>query len=333
MRLWQQPAQLLPVRVRPVRGETLISYTFRLAAANDLDRPTILLRALGEPTKGLSRSMLDDHDVALNQHSLRRLETFTGIPAQRLRMSLPTLDRTDAPPTAIPATRLYRCRSLRTPCDDCAARLPGRPKIVLRSLFFPQICRRHRRWIDTGQDYGNHQVSVAGVPGIITAHHRYARLRVAAHDHEWLRQQLRRATGIARGWAPSSYRLHPQLHARWKARGAALRPFCDPRNPTPLLVFPEAVAIAEILCDLHWRRHVAMVDNDLHLAWFYRRIAARLGQPPAFVTTTRFTTHDPLQNWVTAHRTQHEHTRTEFWERHHRSRATETPFPEIRHFK
>lgn len=332
MKLWQQPAQLLPIRVRPLRGETLVSYTFRLSTANDLARPTTLLRALGEPTRGLTQAMIDDSDVALNEQSLRRLETFTAIPAQRLRMSLPTLARTDAAPAGIPATRPYRCWALRTPCQDCVARLPGHPKIVVRPLLFPQICQRHRRWIDTGQDQP-HQVNLAGVPHILTAHRRYARLRVTAHDHQWLREQLWQASWIARGWAKSSHRLHPQLHARWTARGAALRPFASPHNPTPLLVFPETVAIAEILCDLQWRRHVAMVDNDLHLRRFYRRIAARLGQPPAFANTITFTTHDPLRNWATTHRKQHEQTRTEFWQQHHRRRSTQTPFPEIRHFK
>ncbi|MFG6202436.1 hypothetical protein [Nonomuraea sp. JJY05] len=51
MKAWQQTAQQLPVRVRPVRGETVISYVFRLADANDLARPTILLGALGRPTR------------------------------------------------------------------------------------------------------------------------------------------------------------------------------------------------------------------------------------------------------------------------------------------
>jgi hypothetical protein len=333
MRLWKQPAQPLPVRVRPAGGETLVSYTVRLAQANDLDRPTILLRALGEPTTSWTQWMLsDDYDTALNEHALRRLEIFTGMPAARLRMSLPTLHRSDAPAATIPATRPYRCPDLRDHCDHCAAQLPGRPKIRVHNLPFPRICRRHRRWTDTGH-YQPHQVSFADAPEIITAHHRYARLRGATPDHPWLHEQLRQATRIAQHWATSSYRLHPQLHARWAARGAALRPPCGPHDPTPVLVFPEAVAITEILCDLHWRRHVAMVNNNLHLARFYRRIAQRLGQPPVSATTGTFTLHDPLRDWIAAHRQQHAQIRADFWQRHHRSCTIETPFPEIRHFK
>jgi hypothetical protein len=49
MTLWRRPAQLLPVQVRPVGGETVVSYVFRLADANAFARPTMLLRAIGEP--------------------------------------------------------------------------------------------------------------------------------------------------------------------------------------------------------------------------------------------------------------------------------------------
>ncbi|HEX4102492.1 MAG TPA: TniQ family protein [Pseudonocardiaceae bacterium] len=333
MKLWQQPTQRLPVRVRPVRGETLVSYTFRLATANDLDRPTILLRALGEPTVSLFQSMVDNYDVVLNQHALRRLETFTGIPAQRLRMSLPALDRTDAPPAGIPATRPHRCQSLRTPCDGCAARLPDHPNIVVRTLHFPQICPRHRRWIDTDQNQP-HQVSLTGAPDIITAHRRYTRLRVSVGDNDWTHQQLRQATSIAMVWATRSHLNSPKLHASWTARAAALGGSHDPRQPSPLLVFPEAVALAEILCDLPWRRHVAMVEHDWDLTDFYRRIGRRLSQPRAFVGAIRYlNNHEPLRTWIATHRHQHAQTRTEFWQRHHRRRSTQTPFPEIRHFK
>jgi hypothetical protein len=49
-----------------------------------------------------------------------------------------------------------------------------------------------------------------------------------------------------------------------------------------MLVLPEAVTVAEVLCDLDWRRHVAMVDNSSDLARFYHRIGRRLGQSRRF---------------------------------------------------
>jgi hypothetical protein len=67
MKLWRRPAHLLPVQVRPVGGETVVSYLFRLADANGFARPTLLLRAIGEPiAKNIHAGILDHHDITLN---------------------------------------------------------------------------------------------------------------------------------------------------------------------------------------------------------------------------------------------------------------------------
>ncbi|MBC2586949.1 TniQ family protein [Rhodococcus aetherivorans] len=97
MTLWQQPAHLLPVRVRPIGGETVVSYVFRLAAANALARPTTLLRALGDPL-GVrpTATMVHNSEVTLNAPALARLETFTGLPAARLCHALPGLSAESA---------------------------------------------------------------------------------------------------------------------------------------------------------------------------------------------------------------------------------------------
>lgn len=150
MKTWQQTAQRLPVRVRPMRGETVISYVFRLADANDLARPTILLGALGRPTRGLTRSLVNDFDIRVNQHSLDRLETFTGIPAARLRKALPGLHRLDDTlPEEIPAFRPSRAWGLHDYCDPmrCPAARAAHDQGLL-ALFpqaLPQAPRLARR--------------------------------------------------------------------------------------------------------------------------------------------------------------------------------------------
>jgi TniQ len=333
VKLWQQPAQPLPVRLRPVRGETLVSYTFRLAAANELDRPTILLRALGEPRGALTYRLLEqDYDLRLNPHAVHRLEIFTGIPAERLRRALPCTTTTSALPADIPATHPYRCPSLRNHCDTCIARTPGRPKIRVHSLAFPHICRHHHRWIATDHQQP-HQVSFAGTPEIITAHRRYARLLATTGDNDWTHRQLHQATSIAMGWATQSHLHSPKLHTTWIARAAALATSHGPRQPSPLLVFPEAVALAEILCDLHWRRHVAMAKHDIDLKPFYHRVAARLDQPPLFAALTQYSNSDALRGWVQLHRHHHQAVRTQHWAEALRHHPHQPPLPEIRHFK
>ncbi|WP_018586204.1 TniQ family protein [Salinispora arenicola] len=335
MKTWQQTAQRLPVRVRPMRGETVISYVFRLADANDLARPTILLGALGRPTRGLTRSLVNDFDIRVNQHSLDRLETFTGIPAARLRKALPGLHRLDDTlPEEIPAFRPSRAWGLHDYCDQCAARLPAQHTIRVYSLYFPKLCRKHRVWFADRTDLTN-------TPEIITAHRRYGRLLAATGDRQWAYGQLHRATQIIMDWAPHSYRLVPRLHERWEARGKALPGFHTPHNPTHLLVYPEAVALTEVFCDLEWRRHIAMV-REFQTANFYQHVAKRLNQPPDFARWlerpwTRLlrrnyeSVPNPIQRWINEIRHKHAKTRTEFYERH--AGFARTPFPEIRHFK
>lgn len=331
MKLWQAPAQPLPVRVRPFRGETVVSYTGRLATANELPRPTAVLRALGEPTRPFPPSLVTGYDVSLNAHALARLETFTAIPVQRLRKSLPSLGSPAAAvlPGDVPATRPYRCE-LRTPCERCAARRPG-PAITVHAPLFPAVCTRHSRWIETSSDQPR-QVDLTGTPQILAAHRRYARLRDAAHNNAWLREQLGHATRISLGWATGADHATRRLRERWTTRDLALGPAGGPPRPSALLVFPEAVTLVEIISDLPWRRHVAMVDAG-DLATFYRLVAHRLGQPRAFANMIIYTPADPLRRWVALHRATHARTRTDLWQRHHRSRATATPFPEIRHFR
>lgn len=67
---------------------------------------------------------------------------------------------------------------------------------------------------------------------------------------------------------------------------------------------PEAVTLAEILCDPQWRRHVAIADRyDLLL--FYRQVARCLGQPRTFSDRLAYShRNDPLKSWVIEHRKQ-----------------------------
>jgi hypothetical protein len=355
MKTWQQSVHQLPIRVRPVRGETLISYLMRLAVANEYSRPTTLLRALGEPSRPLLNAQLADFDVVLNKPAKRRLETLTGRTVLELRRSLSALwnEPSDRVPTDTPAIEVLRSWNLRDHCDRCVARLPGRPTVRVYSLSFPHICKRHQRWVATEKEHSwlefePKQVDLTGAPEIVRAHRRYARLRAEIDNHGWTAQQLRAATTVAVGWGRTNYRKNKALHDRWDARKKAIKSRGYAFKPTPLLVFPEAVALTEVLTDLEWRRHVAMVREERHLDRFYQHVARRLNQPKSYIASLAITDHrpdrphrrrmdyitrDPLANWARQLRYQHEKLRTEFWAEHTRSSASTTPFPEIRHFE
>jgi hypothetical protein len=172
------------------------------------------------------------------------------------------LSRIAATPDDMPMIWLYRNHNLHNHCDRCVARIPGNPKIRVHRLLFPRLCQRHDRWLDPTTAGTHRQVDLANTPEIITAHRRYARLRAVNRDHHWTQAQLYDATWIAMDWARHSKYHARSLHDRWQARADALGIGHSPYNPTPLFVFPEAVALAEVFSDLGWRRHVAMVDRD-----------------------------------------------------------------------
>ena len=117
MRLWHAPARALPVTVRPVGGETIVSYARRLSAANDLP-PTTILRTLGQLTGSGTGKHLLICDTRLNEQAAGRLETCTGIPRPRLSRALPAL-RGQLHPAS-------RCRRTGRPSASTGC-IPGQP--------------------------------------------------------------------------------------------------------------------------------------------------------------------------------------------------------------
>jgi hypothetical protein len=125
--LWQQPATPLPFWVRPVRGETTMSYVLRLATANELVRPTTLLRSIGQPSNVQPHQFMlrDGFEVKLNAPAQQRLAVFAGIPLQRLARCLPLpafIDGADdhgTPRLTIPVNRRIRFRRIRDERRRC----------------------------------------------------------------------------------------------------------------------------------------------------------------------------------------------------------------------
>ena len=158
MTRWRQPAQQLPVQVRPVAGESVVSYVFRLADANGFARPTLLLRAIGEPiARNVHTGLLEHHDITLNTPALARLAAFTGRSASSLAKILPSLDTACThrrlSRTIEPLINPFSSAAIRGHCQHCIARIPGHPDIRVHRRSAPAICGRHRRWVDTTRQH------------------------------------------------------------------------------------------------------------------------------------------------------------------------------------
>jgi len=160
-------------------------------------------------------------------------------------------------------------------------------------------------------------------------------------DPTWARQQLWRTTGIVTAWhycrdrQSVSHAIVEELHARWDKRAETLP---SSGSATSLLEMPDAVALAEILCDLEWRRHVAMA-NDYDLVQFYRLVARRLGRPAKVGDRLAYSYRiDPLKRWVIEYRKQFRTIRDQYWSRSRTHRLYNPRFPDailptIRHFQ
>ncbi len=289
----------------------MVSYVFRLADANGFVRPTMLLRVIGEPiARNIHAGILEHHDITLNAPALARLAALTGRSTTSLSKTLPALGSACADRrlsgTTEPLINAFSSSAIRGHCQHCIARMPGHPNIRVDRRSAPAICARHHRWVDTTREHPL-QLDLSTNIEIITAHRRFQRLLSTVDDPAWARQQLCRTTGIVTEWHHRRDRhrfsesIFTELHARWDTRARTLP---SAHKATRLLVMPEAVALAEILCDPQWQRHVALADS-YDLMRFYRQVARRLGQPTTFSDRLAYTLrNDPLKSWVIEQRKQ-----------------------------
>jgi hypothetical protein len=88
----------------------------------------------------------------------------------------------------------------------------------------------------------------------------------------------------------------PLFNRRWRDRAAALGRPASAGNPPRVAIFPEAVALAAILTNLTWRRHVAL---EWDVKPFYQRIAASIGEESYPYWPYH---NDPVRRWARTHR-------------------------------
>lgn len=348
MNLWQDQARPLPVTVRPLGGETVISYSRRLSEANDLG-PTTVLRALGSTSIGTGRHLLT-RDAWLNDHALDRLETYSGLDRDRLARALPALRSSRPSHTTrlwepgTPFLQIHRPHPApRAACHQCNRHLAQHPNPVpalVRPTTTGLICRTHRRWLGSGApcmrgDDAQHDLVAA--PEVITAHRRYRRLIDRSEDPSWTHQAfLSTWFMVTSNWANLPRRHNAfarpslNLEPRWRVRAERLALPSAPHRIPALVTFPEAVALAELLTDLSWRRHVAMAGPS-RLDGFFQRIAARFDCAPPQLALDR---QPELVTWVETLRYKHRAAREDLISTaRQRPAGSPIPFPETCHFK
>ena len=312
MRLWHAPARPLPVTVRPVGGETVVSCARRLSAANDLP-PTTVLRALGQLAAGSGKHLLIC-DARLNDHAAERLGAYTGISRARLSLARPALRGQLHPGQELPPNRpavCFRREHPRPACRHCqlAAGGPSGPEVLLLRGWVPLLCRRHRRWLGPDHEPGQHDLSAA--TDILAAERRLAVLVARSGDRAWAWREFRMAWNMTQDWTGFNPRFKrmPVFSQRWRDRAAALGITVTGKYPPRIATFPEAVALATIITNLNWRRHVAL---EWDTQPFYQRIAESIGEQsyPSWPYDS-----DPVRRWTRIHRAKFEPLRSWSWRR------------------
>lgn len=239
MKTWQHPVRPLPRTVRPVLGETTVSYVVRLATENHLT-PMTLFRYLGQ---GLYAPPAHQHvlgcNVLLNPAATRRLAAAAQRPVGDLQRALPDLtfahEQHLALPTDRPAVRWRNRYHQTTACVTCMSRRGIRvPVLTYRPAPLDRICLRHGIWLD------GPQIDVNPLPEVLAAFRGYRRF---CRRHGTDQPVMHAAETIVRDWYQRQ--THPALTARWDNRWHAIN---VERHHTAsgistLITLPEIVAI------------------------------------------------------------------------------------------
>jgi hypothetical protein len=248
--LWHQRARALPIAVRPVPGELIISHVRRLAAENH-STVHLLIRCFGRhrshPAAGACGA--HSHDLALNRPALERLAIYSGTPPTTLLAATTTkILSTDNHEPQTEWITLHG-RRLAHPCRQCVA---GRCSELNATIALtedqPSFCLRHQRILP--------RLDLAAVPLTL---HTFAEIAAAGRRHQALRRKrrtafplaLRAAAKIVRDWRPYAERRRhaPEaINVRWHARAERLHlPHTD-----ELVRYPETIALADLLSTLSW---------------------------------------------------------------------------------
>ncbi|MER6385446.1 hypothetical protein [Streptomyces sp. NPDC001250] len=290
-----------PVGLEPVPGEAAASFVRRLAHLNGLSVEEVLREAgARRPPRELDPWA---QEVFLGEQAAARLAVMAWRTPQELCRALPTL--------ADGATGRVRRQSVRvepwpgqwTPLEPCAGCLVRHDDLVTPVVLAGgepwQVCVRHGRWLRSADGGGPAQVPLAGLEEVVRAHRR--RLRLQQRVGRYARALLADALQVAAAWWQGRQMGSETL---WADREAVLGTGRQ-RWAVPLVVYPEAVVVAEAMAVYERQRRWGREFDNGAPGWVSRRwiafVGERLGMPdPMECGGYRMLRHWTLQHRITA---------------------------------
>lgn len=250
-----------------IGGESTGSYTRRLADLNGGIQDEEFWLMFGTPLRqGGCPSDPRYGDGYLNLAALERLAVMAGRQVDELQRALPNLRGhrllpVDGPPMWDWPWDTDGCFLVRV-CELCARTKGTSLDAYLASDATWQVCARHGRWLDNRREPGTAALPLTALPEVVTAHR--------------LRLQLERRLGAGgRAMFADAYAIVscwwnvPALNAPvWQARRRALgRAGHDELRVAPLVFYPEAVSLAQMLAARERRRLRRTLTRDEDHAW------------------------------------------------------------------
>ncbi|ONI90889.1 hypothetical protein ALI22I_10630 [Saccharothrix sp. ALI-22-I] len=269
----------LPINVPPAGDEIAVSYLTRLAALHDMGFDTLWAQVSKPRGKGNNTRRLDGDLLA------------TVADQPRTRLARAVVELRDPEPNWL-ALRHEPQRG----CRRCEARHPGGQ--VLRLLPHHRfVCTRHQVWIGPPDQHDHPPPGLEELPEVVAAQHRHLRLLARLGPAATYDAVLTGFLFCAHRWNFTDIAFDGDTWLDWVRRAELLIPpgtETDTFSTSRLFActYPEAVALAEVVGSLRWRRLAA--GDPAEQRAFAAEIGRRLGLRDYYPTLTK----DPIAHWI-----------------------------------
>lgn len=289
------PVAALPRRVVMVRGETVASFLWRLAERNGM-RFEELARHIGAP-KGIGRADPGGEEVRLGPLACQRLAAATGRVPAELAQALVSLRAGRIGVRARRQVQIEPWPVDRRPVRACALCEAGCGELPVWRVSEDRwaVCVRHGRWAGTAQ--GRVQVGLERLPEVVDAHVR--RLRLERRTGLFARVLMADALQVAVYWWQCRQMAWQGV---WRARQEILGMDRSALWAVPLVVYPEAVVVAEAMAVRERQRAVGRSFAGGPVGWSTGRWTGWVGERLGMSREMAAGGHRALETWLMAHR-------------------------------
>jgi hypothetical protein len=270
----------LPITTRPAHREIAVSYLTRLATLHDLSVDDLWRQVSRPATKSNPTRRLNGDLLAI----------VANQPRERLNQAIVELHSPEPDWLALRHEPQRGCRR-------CNARHPGGPVLQLLG-HHDYVCTRHHIWIGPPDQLDHPQPDLTDLPEVVAAQHRHRRLLRRLGPAATFDAILTGFLVCAHRWNYTDTAMEGDAGLDWQHRTEQLIPADNTETDTFgtsrlfAATYPEAVALAELLGSLHWRRLAAGGPDDQRR--FVAEIGRRLGLRDYYPTIVN----DSIAHWM-----------------------------------